>query len=89
MDLIKIGADTQVSTVPCFIKCLVIDHSAATVLALYNEADATHTAGLKKFSMRTTAESLYKMVVFPGRGLRFETACAIDWAAGDVYYAKG
>ena len=89
MDLIKIGADTQVSTVPCFIKCLVIDHNAATVLALYNEGDDTHTAGLKKFSMRTTAEKLYEYIIFPGRGLRFSTACQIDWTAGDVYYAVG
>ena len=89
MDLIKIGADTQVSIVPCFIKCLVLDHNAATVLALYNEGDATHTAAKKKFSMRTTAEELYKIVHFPGRGLRFDTACHIDWTAGDVYYAVG
>ena len=89
MDLIKIGADTQVSLKGCFIKMLVIDHNAATVLAVYNEADATHTAGLKKFSMRTTAEELTKIVIFPGRGLRFGTACQIDWTAGDVYYGLG
>jgi len=89
MDLIKIGADTQVSTVPCFIKMLVLDNATATVLALYNEADASHTAATKRFSMRTTAEKLYDYVIFPGRGLRFETACHIDWTAGDVYYAVG
>ena len=89
MDLIKIGADTQVSTKGCFIKMLVIDHSVATVLALYNEADGSHTAAKKKFSTRTTAEELSKIVVFPGRGLRFGTACHIDWTAGDVYYGLG
>ena len=89
MDLIKIGADTQVSMTPCFIKMLVLDHAAATTVALYNEASATHTAGLKRFSMRNSANELTRIVIFPGRGLRFETACAIDWAAGDVYYAKG
>jgi hypothetical protein len=89
MDLIKIGADTQVSTKGCFIKMLVIDHNAATVLAVYDEGDATHTAAKKKFSVRTTAEELTKMVIFPGRGLRFGTACHIDWTAGDVYYGLG
>jgi len=89
MDLIKIGADTQVSLKGCFIKMLVIDHSTATVVALYNEADNSHTAAKRKFSMRTTAEELYKAEIFPGRGLRFGTACHIDWTAGDVYYGLG
>lgn len=89
MDLIKIGADAQVSLKGCFIKMLVLDHSAATVLAVYNEADGSHTAAKRKFSMRTTAEELTKVVVFPGRGLRFGEACHIDWTAGDVYYGLG
>lgn len=89
MDLIKIGADTQASTVPCFIKMLVLDHNAATTVALYNEGDATHTAGKMRFSMRNSANELTRIVIFPGRGLRFPDACAIDWAAGVVYYAVG
>ncbi|MCK4576246.1 hypothetical protein KAU34_07550 [candidate division WOR-3 bacterium] len=89
MDLIKVGADTQVSIKGCFIKMLVIDHSAATTVALYNEGDATHTAAKMRFSMRSTANELTKMVIFPGRGLRFPDACALDWAAGVVYYGLG
>jgi len=89
MNLVKIGADTTVRTQACFLKMLVLDHSAATVVAVYNEVDATHTAGSKRFSMQTTANELCKWVIFPGRGLRLETGLHIDWTAGDVYYGIG
>lgn len=81
-------ADKQISTVPCFIKSISINNATATYGILYNEADNSHTDGLQRFTIRC-ADNGTTVIIFPGRGLRFETACALDWVAGEVYYAMG
>ena len=88
MDYIRVVADTQISMVPCFIKSITLNSATATTAVLYNEAAATHTDGLQRFTIRVANDGT-KVVIFPGRGLRFETACALDWVAGEVYYAVG
>ncbi len=80
--------DKQISMVPCFIKSIAINAASATYAVLYNEANATHTDGKQRFTIRCTDNGT-TVIIFPGRGLRFETACALDWVAGEVYYAMG
>ena len=89
MDYIRVVADTQISTVPCFIKSIVLNHSSATSLVLYNEATSNKTAGADVFTLQSDATELTKVIIFPGRGLRFYTGCYLDYNAGTVYYAMG
>lgn len=89
MNLIRIVADTQVSTKACFIKMIILDHSAATSLVLYDEADSSKTAASKKLTLRNTAEEKTKTIIFPGRGLRLPNGCYIDYNAGEIFYGIG
>jgi hypothetical protein len=89
MDYIRIAADTQISTVACFIKSIILDHSSATSLILYNEATSAKTAGADFLTVRNTTSELTKVITFPGRGLRFNTGCHCKYNAGTIYYALG
>jgi hypothetical protein len=89
MDYIRIVGDTQISTVACFIKSIILDHSSATSLILYNEATSAKTASADLLTVHNSTSELTKVITFPGRGLRFNTGCYCDWNAGTIYYALG
>ena len=89
MDLIRIVADTQVSTVACFIKCIILDHSSGTFCEIFDEADTSETDAARKLTLRNSATELTKIIIFPGRGLRLPTGCFIAYEAGEIFYAKG
>ena len=89
MQLIRLAADGQISTVACFIKCIILDHSSATSAILYNEATNSTTAGADLLTIHNSTSELTKVIIFPGRGARFFTGCYCDYNAGTIYYALG
>ncbi|GAG72707.1 unnamed protein product [marine sediment metagenome] len=91
MDLIRINTSTQVSTVACFIKMLVLDcgGSASVALRIYDEATSSETTASRKLTMRNTEGELTKVIIFPGRGLRLPNGCWMAYEGGEVFYALG
>lgn len=87
MDLVRIVASTQVSTVACFIKMIILDHSAGTFLEVFDEATNSQTDASKKLYLRNSTTELTKIIEFPGRGLRLPTGCYIVYDAGEIFYA--
>ncbi|TET08514.1 MAG: hypothetical protein E3J83_03490 [Candidatus Atribacteria bacterium] len=89
MDLIRVVANTQVSTVACFMKMIILSHTIATDCEVYNEATNAQTVAKRKLYLRSNAQCLTKIVVFPGRGLRLQEGCFIDWKAGEIWVGMG
>ena len=85
----RIVASTQVSTVACFLKMIVLDHSSATFLEIFDEATSSQTDAVKKLYLRNSSVELTKEIIFPGRGLRLPNGCYIVYAAGEIFYAMG
>jgi len=89
MDLIRIVKDTQVSTVACFLKMIILSHTGATDCEVYDEATLNQTVAQRKLYLRSSTYELTKIITFPGRGLRLPTGCFIDWKAGEIWVGLG
>jgi len=91
------AADTTVCNAPCRIKKVALYHTATTTAVIYDEADDTHTAGKKVWTLATKhdthdvdavtvvdIEILKDEIDFGDKGAFFNYGCAIDYDAGEV-----
>ena len=83
--IMRLAAVKQLAiNVPIIIYGARLVHTVATTAAIYDEADNSSTAGVKKISLTVMANQLTDEVVFP-QGLKFTAGCYVAWVAGEIF----
>ena len=76
--------DTTVCNSPCIIRKITLYYAGVTTAPIFDEKDASHTAGKRVWTLTSSATIPRDEIDFGIQGADFYEGCFIKWTAGEV-----